>query len=329
MTSLIPSLEYPNPSGHIPNHPPTRRRWWPERGTVGASSYRRGMTALESLLPAPAHVTIDGADIATYTLTPEQPARGEVVFCHGTPWSARVWADIAIHLSRTHRVLLWDMPGYGASPKDPAVSIDLAAQMSRFAQLLRHWQVDRPSVVAHDIGGAVTLGAHLLHSSDYTAVSLWDIVTLDPWGSPFFRLVADHANVFTQLPAPLHDALVHEYIAGAANHRLPSGTVDALADPWTGAVGQAAFYRQIAALTSDDTEPVARRLPEVRCPVTIGWGEEDPWIPVAQASQLRELLPGDDPVELVPGAGHLTPIEAPSQVLDAIRAWLGISADAR
>ena len=281
------------------------------------------MSTSEARLPDPVHVTVDGASIATYELVPERQAPvGDVVFCHGTPWSAQVWAEAALHLSSGHRVFLWDMPGYGRSTMDPEVPIDLPAQMSRFSQLLTHWRLDRPHVVAHDIGGAVTLGAHLLHDSEYADLFLWDVVTLDPWGSPFFRLVAENAHVFTELPPALHKALVKEYISGAANHRLTPEWLDELTQPWLGTPGQPAFYRQIAALRPEHTRPVVERLGKARCEVAIGWGEQDPWIPVEQAARLRDQLPGTPPVTTLDGVGHLAPIEAAPAVCRALDGWL-------
>jgi len=271
-------------------------------------------------LPEPVDVTIGGATIATYRLLPEASSKGDVVLCHGTPWSAQVWHEVARHLSAGYRVFLWDMPGYGRSPKD--VPVDLPEQMARFAALLSHWGLDRPHVVAHDIGGAVALGAHLLHGAEYADLFVWDIVTLDPWGSPFFRLVSEHSDVFAELPAALHVALVKEYIAGAARHRLTPAWVDALTQPWLGATGQPAFYRQIAALRAEHTRPVAEQLADVRCPVRIGWGAEDPWIPADQALQLQSLLPGTPTVIRLDDVGHLAPVEDPAAVSQAISDWL-------
>ncbi|MFC9694027.1 alpha/beta fold hydrolase [Kribbella sp. NPDC056951] len=244
------------------------------------------------------------------------------MLCHGTPWSAEVWGEVALWLSSNHRVFLWDMPGYGRSPKDVAVPIDLPSQMGRFAALLSHWGLDRPHVVAHDIGGAVALGAHLIHGAEYADLFLWDVVTLDPWGSPFFRLVAEHSGVFAELPGALHTALVKEYIAGAAGHRLTTAWVDALTQPWLGATGQPAFYRQIAVLRSEHTRPVVEQLASVRCPVRIGWGADDPWLPVNQAFELQAVLPGTPQVITLDGVGHLAPIEAPAAVSQALTDWL-------
>ena len=305
---------------------------------AGSASYRRRMSDVpvpdgsgpgapsavtQSLLPAPVHVDLDGARAATYVLEPTgRTSSGDVVLCHGTPWSARVWAPVARALSQDYRVFLWDMPGYGASSKEVGHAVDLVAQRKRLAAILRHWSLDRPHVVAHDIGGAVALGAHLLEGVEVAGLFLLDIVTLDPWGSPFFRLVAEHETVFAALPGPLHAALVREYVAGAANHRLPAEEVAALAEPWLDERGQAAFYRQIAELSPAHTAPIVSLLGEVRCPVRIGWGVDDPWIPFEQAERLRAALPGDPEVVEFPERGHLVPLEDVGGVTRAVRQWL-------
>lgn len=275
------------------------------------------------LLPEPTIIDVDGVAVATWLLEPDGPPRGpDVVLCHGTPWSAAVWSAAARHLARHRRVRLWDMPGYGASAKEEQVPVDLGSQMRRFAQLLDRWRLAAPSVIAHDVGGAVALGAHLLHGRDYASLHLWDIVALEPWGSPFFRLVSAHQEVFSQLPPELHAALVREYIAGAARQPLTPAWVEILTEPWLGPTGQAAFYRQISQLRVEDTRPVVDRLGELRCPVRIGWGEDDPWIAVEQAHRLRRALPGDPETTTLAGVGHLGPVESPAAIHRELDAWL-------
>ncbi|MFE1083703.1 alpha/beta fold hydrolase [Brevibacterium sediminis] len=306
----------------------------------------------------------DGAEVATTTLEPTSHRNvdgrlGEVIICHGTPWSARMWLPLARELAQTNRVRLWDMPGYGESIPDPsdttfpahsdssaqptdhspaeaAPAVDLITQRHRLAELIDCWDVSNPHVIAHDIGGAVALGAHLLEGCDFASLYLLDIVTLDPWGSPFFRLVAENEKVFAALPPRLHRALVCEYIAGAAAtpaDESPSGEdrsslseewIAALSAPWRTDAGQAAFYRQIAALRPEHTAPVVDRLGEVRCPVRIGWGEDDPWIPVDQADRLAEALPGNPHVARFPHSGHLVPLEAPHDLFVDVTAWLDV-----
>lgn len=267
----------------------------------------------------------DGTEAATQTIgpAPGHDNLGDIVICHGTPWSSRMWLPHARELGRSHRVLLWDMPGYGESIAEAALPVDLVTQGRRLAELMTVWDAQFPQVIAHDIGGAVALGAHLFGGSEFASLYLLDIVTLPPWGSPFFRLVADNESVFTSLPPQLHRALVTEYIAGAGGARLERSWAEILAEPWCTVAGQAAFYHQIASLRPEHTEPIVEGLGEVRCPVRIGWGAEDPWIPFGQAEQLAQRLPGTADITSFRAAGHLVPVESPQELSDDLAAWLG------
>src|SRR4051812_35214409 len=79
-----------------------------------------------------------------------------VGFCHGTPFSSVLWRPFAEAFSRAFTVYLWDMPGYGLSAKHADHPVAFGAQADAFAALLTHWGLDRPHVIAHDFGGAVS-----------------------------------------------------------------------------------------------------------------------------------------------------------------------------
>ena len=150
-----------------------------------------------------------------------------------------------------YRVFLWDMPGHGASITQPSPPVNLVHQHARLAALIEHRHLSRPNVVAHDIGGAVAFGAHLLEGCEFASLYRVDVVTLDPCGSPFFHLVPEHEHAFSGLPSNLHAVLVQEYVAGAAGTGL-----DAMAQPCRSPEGQAAFYRQITQLSPSHTLPL-------------------------------------------------------------------------
>ncbi|NED99096.1 alpha/beta fold hydrolase [Phytoactinopolyspora halotolerans] len=244
-----------------------------------------------------------------------------VVFCHGTPWSSWLWQPFAQALASEFTVYLWDMPGYGASSKDADHRVSLDVQGELLADLLSHWELDRPHVVAHDYGGAVSLRAHLLHGARYASLALVDVVALAPWGSEFFRLVRDNANVFGALPPAVHDGALRAYIAGASHRGAADEQLEALAAPWRGPEGQAAFYRQIAQADQAYTDEVEPRYPSLDVPVLVAWGTEDTWIPVDRAHRLAELIPGAQ-LELIDHAGHLIQLDAPIQLATVLHRWL-------
>ncbi|MFJ6661885.1 alpha/beta fold hydrolase [Streptomyces sp. NPDC091377] len=250
-----------------------------------------------------------------------QPGRPPVVLLHGTPFSSYVWRAVARSLARDHQVFVWDMPGYGTSEKAAGQEVSLAAQGRVFTELLGHWDLERPLVVAHDFGGAVALRAHLLHGARYRALALVDPVALAPWGSPFFRLVREHADVFERLPPALHAALVREYVTSASSPGLHPSVLDRLVEPWLNDPGQAAFYRQIAQADQRYTDEIQGRFGEIGIPVLVCWGEDDTWIPVAKGRELAALVPGAR-FESIAGAGHLVQEDAPAELTAALSAFL-------
>lgn len=64
-------------------------------------------------------------------------------------------------------------------------------------------------------------------------------------------------------------------------------------------------------------EHYADLLPTIGCPVDLVWGEDDPEVPVEVAVRARPLFPAAT-LRSLPGVGHLTPIEAPEALRDAI-----------
>jgi pimeloyl-ACP methyl ester carboxylesterase len=244
-----------------------------------------------------------------------------VVFCHGTPFSSRVWSAYADALSRHFTVHLWDMPGYGQSSKNADHPVDFDAQGKAFAALLEHWRLDRPHVVAHDFGGAVSLRATLFEGAAYASLMLVDVVAIPPSGSPFFRFVRDHPTTLDELPAYIHDAILRVYVRNASHRGLDEEDLAALVAPWTGDAGQPAFYRQIAQYDERFLVANEQHLGELTIPVHVVWGDEDAWIPLQTGRRIAGLIPGAE-FTAVPRAGHLIQFDAPVALSNLVQSWL-------
>ncbi|MBF8193595.1 alpha/beta hydrolase [Nonomuraea sp. K274] len=244
-----------------------------------------------------------------------------VVFCHGTPFSSVLWQAFAEAMSRDFTVHLWDMPGYGRSSKQAGHPVDFGVQAEVFTALLAHWGLDRPHVVAHDFGGAVSLRAHLTMGVGYASLMLIDVVAIPPSGSPFFKFVQDHPGVLDQLPSHIHTAIVRTYIQGASHRGLRDDDLDSLVRPWTGEDGQPAFYRQITDYDERFLEENERHLGRIDIPTRIVWGAQDTWIPTDIARRLQGLIPTAE-LSLVEGSGHLIHHDAPVALMNEVRSWL-------
>ena len=261
------------------------------------------------------------------------PAEAQaVIFIHGTPWSSRLWAPFALALSSSYNVYLFDNPNYGES-KALGAGVDeqandgpLVKQAEVFAALYRHWgfsQQNPPHVVAHDNAGLVSLRAILEQGCVYRSLCLIDVVAVGPWGLPFFKLVAENADVFQQLPVGMFEGIVHGYVRPGAFKPLKAADEDMLTRPWVSdeGPGQAGFIRNVnnASLRrSEDVEGRYKEIGESGLPVKIIWGKEDRWVPCERAEKLKALIGGKTELVLVEEAGHLIHLDQPERLMAEI-----------
>ena len=240
-----------------------------------------------------------------------------LVLVHGTPFSSYVWRKVVPALAEANTVYAFDLPGYGSSEMRVGQDVSLAAQGKVLSELLDHWGFDKPAVVGHDFGGAITLRAHLLEGRDFRAIALIDAVALSPWGSPFYRLVQDHVGVFRQMPAYMHEAMVAAYVRDATYVPMDDGTLGPYIKPWLSPEGQEAFYRQIFQNDPRYTDEVQPLYARIERPVMIVWGEEDRWIPLDKGQQLHEAIPGSK-LRRIPRCAHLAQEDAPDTVAELL-----------
>jgi pimeloyl-ACP methyl ester carboxylesterase len=82
------------------------------------------------------------------------------------------------------------------------------------------------------------------------------------------------------------------------------------------------FAAQINALLSrPDATPV---LEQIRCPALLLSGREDAWSPPARHADMAAKIPGPSRVVTVPDCGHMSTLEQPAAVAEALRAWLAV-----
>ncbi|QOZ67045.1 alpha/beta fold hydrolase [Bradyrhizobium arachidis] len=241
------------------------------------------------------------------------------VLLHGTPFSSVEWRRIAPLLAQERRVYYFDMLGYGRSDM-PNADVSRGIQNRLFAALYEHWGIGTPDIVAHDFGGSTALRGHLLDGLEYRSLTLIDPVAISPQGSALVQSAKQHEDVFSNLPAYVHEAILHAYIDGAVAKALRTSDMSLYLRPWLGDEGQKAFWRQIAQMDDKYTQEIEWRYREMRCPVTLIWGEEDEWCPLSDGEELSRRLSA--PLMIVSGAKHLVQEDAPKAVIAGVtRFW--------
>ncbi|MCE0763332.1 alpha/beta hydrolase [Pseudonocardia kujensis] len=237
-----------------------------------------------------------------------------VVLLHGTPYSSFLWRDVVPALSRHRQVYVFDHLGFGQSEQREGQDLSLVAHARRFAALLSQWGLERPSVVGHDIGGAIALRTTLLETVPFGDLVLVDAVSGGAWERGLFALLLEHPDVFSRLPSYAHEALVSSHLRQGTSVGYRPGVMETFLEPWRGVKGQAAFYRQYRQLRQTDTAAYESLLPGLSIPVRLLWGTEDRILPPPYADWIHERIPHSE-LHWIGGAGHLVQEDAPAQLV--------------
>ncbi|RYE02985.1 MAG: alpha/beta hydrolase, partial [Sphingomonadales bacterium] len=145
---------------------------------VGWSAYISGK--IEAAIPAEGE-TIEAGGVRFHyrDLGPhDAPA---IVMIHGILSNWRVFTyALAPALARDHRVIVIDRPGWGYSRA--GARLDIAAQADAIAALIDRLALEKPLVVGHSMGGAVSLALALAHPDKVRGLAL-----IAPYTQPIER----------------------------------------------------------------------------------------------------------------------------------------------
>lgn len=244
-----------------------------------------------------------------------------VVLVHGTPSRSLVWRRVAAVLARRHRVFVWDLLGFGDSERHVEQDVSLVAHGEVLAELVERWQLERPALIGHDIGGSVALRAHLVESVPVSRLVLVDAVVLAPWITARTRQMQQDVDAWLPLPNRELADLIGKHLRSATTRPLAREVFDALFDQWDGERGQALYLRNLAQLDEAHTVEVEQRLPTITALTLVVWGEQDAWLPVEVSERIAGLIPGAERV-VIPAAGHFSMEDEPEQVAASIDAFL-------
>jgi pimeloyl-ACP methyl ester carboxylesterase len=277
------------------------------------------------------HYTVAGQRVFVVDVQPTESdaSRTPLLVLHGFPTSSRDFHLVLPELARGRRVLLADFPGFGFSDKPERYTYSIFEQADVVEALLGQLQIQRPHVLAHDMGVAVAcelLARHKrrlmpagLHSLCLMSAGLYEDLAkltpaqrmlLTPFGKVFAGLGVGQVfklqmqRVFRRRVDATELDLMWEQILYLDGHkRLPDVA---------GYLRERGRFedRWISALrTSDDV------------PVRLLWGNSDPTAVVEIAQRLSGGIPGAQLIRL-PKVGHYPHLEAPQETVEAINGWL-------
>ncbi|WP_158888303.1 alpha/beta fold hydrolase [Amycolatopsis anabasis] len=241
-----------------------------------------------------------------------------LVLLHAFPLDARMWNPVREPLAARTRLITPDQRGLGRTKlpeTDRAPSLEDAAL--DVLALLDKLELEKVVLGGCSMGGYLTLAVLRAAPERIGGLVLIDTkATADaPAAAENRRAIARRAES-DGVTGWLATSMLPKLLSVGTIYRRPdiAETVRDLADsqPPSGI----AWAQRAMAARPDSRELLA----ETEIPALVIVGSEDKLTPPDAARELAEALPNGELV-VVPGAGHLTPLEKPAAVTEAILDW--------
>ena len=234
-----------------------------------------------------------------------------LVLLHAFPLDATMYDEVAASFEGD--LLTPNLPGFGGEALvDDEPSLDAYAQA--VVRDLDSRGIDRAVIGGTSMGGYTAMALYRLFPQRVAGLALIDTkATADAPAAAEGRLAMAEQMVQGQTTAPLIENVLPKLL-GATTFADRSDLV-ATVEGWVkGADPAAAAWAQRAMAARPDS---LETLAQVSVPSLVVVGEEDVLSPPTDAAIMASALHGAVVVE-IPGVGHLTPVEAPRYVAEAL-----------
>jgi pimeloyl-ACP methyl ester carboxylesterase len=260
-------------------------------------------------------LVLRGGRTACWTYGPPDAAR-TVVFLHGLRGDHHGLEPITAHLGAL-RVVVPDLPGFGASPPLPADVHDITGYAAWAAELLDAVGGD-PVLAGHSFGSIVAAATAV--TARPRRLVLVNPIASVPRGAAT-RLTVGYHRLAAALPEGVGTALLRSPVVTRIASTAMATTPDAALRRWIHAehgryfAGFADRRVLLEAFHASISHDVAEFATAVTVPTLLVAAERDEIAPLATQ---RELRFPDSRLVVVPAVGHLTHYEAPAAVAAAI-----------
>jgi pimeloyl-ACP methyl ester carboxylesterase len=268
-------------------------------------------------------VTVHGRNANVIELGSGPP----IVFIHGLSGSWQNWLEQLPVFAREHRVITFDLPGFGSSEM-PIERISIPGYGRWVDALLTKLGLESAAVVGNSMGGFIgaelaiqfparverlvlVSAAGLTIENQIPAPVLTAMRTLNRQLAAYTGWMASRSEALTRRPRS------RELIFGVVAHRAGKLPGPLVAEQVRGS-GKPGFVPALDALTK---YPIRDRLGEIVCPTLIVWGTHDMLVPARDADEFERLIPNARKV-VWPETGHVAMLERPEAFNRLLAAFL-------
>ena len=263
------------------------------------------MTAIQT-------IEIEGLRVA-YREAGQGPA---VLLVHGWPTSSFLWRNVVPHLALANRAVAIDLPGFGESDKPVGIRYNFAFFDRVLDEFVAKLGIERLGLAVHDLGGPIGLHWAVDRPERLTKLALLNTLVYPEFSEAvkeFVRACAspDEREKITS-PAGL-ETVIRDGFGDPA--RLGADVLAAMQEPFRTPEARRALAEAGIGIERRGFVHIAHRLPALRMPVRVVYGDRDRLLPdVAETmARVKTDLPQAE-VTVLTGRGHFIQEEAPDEV---------------
>jgi pimeloyl-ACP methyl ester carboxylesterase len=241
-----------------------------------------------------------------------------IVMIHGFTGSKENWYPVARELRGRYRLVIPDLPGWGASERKPDADYGFVAQAERVAAFIRAVSPGKPVVVlGHSMGGGIAALVAARHPELVSRLGLFDAAGVRFDDNTFGEEVVAGNNPFAVNDA----ASLRRYFDVLFHDRAKAPWV-----PWPASVGYVRHRRADAAFEQSVLDRIGRGperfLPgdeaaNIGQPALLLWCRQDAVIDASALDLYAARMPQARKV-LLEGCGHMSITEQPHNVAVAV-----------
>jgi pimeloyl-ACP methyl ester carboxylesterase len=252
-------------------------------------------------------VESDGVEVAYERVGQGSP----LVFVHGAAEDSRVWQPQLAGLADEFTVVAWDEPGAGRSSDVPE-HFGLAGFADGLARVIQALELGPAHVAGLSWGGTVVLELYRRHPALVATLIMIDTYAGWKGSLPADEVRARVAGARQMLASPRED--FDPTLPGLFASDPPAKFVPLLT-AIAADVRPATLGHQLGIMAEADLSDL---LPHISVPTLLIWGQLDARSPLIVARQFEDAIP-DAKLVTIEGAGHMSSLERPDQVNDAVR----------
>jgi pimeloyl-ACP methyl ester carboxylesterase len=242
-----------------------------------------------------------------------------VILLHGLGSSLHTWDAWAEMLSRDHRVIRYDLPGFGLTGPDPTGDYSDARGLQVLEALMDVLRVQKASLIGNSLGGKLAWEFAAAHPNRVDKLVL---ISPDGFASRAFSYnkTPEVPWVAKLLPYTLPTVLLRKSIAPAYGDpsRLSDDVMPRYRDMILAPGVRQALLERVTQVRLQPPEPMLRR---IRAPTLLVWGEKDALIPYHNAGDYLAVMPNCR-LLVFGDLGHVPMEEAPARSLAPVAMFL-------